>query len=133
MLGQDYGFSAYNRGGPRKYSYSYAPATLGQDNGEEKEKEKEKKSDPVWFRTLELVADKGSSVAQDYLRSQIANAENETAANRFRMYLSDVKSGKANGNGGFSFDVNEAMPWIIGGVVVLIAGSVIMGTRKRRR
>lgn len=125
MLGADYNGGAYARGGRRRYSYAYAPVTLGQDNGEEKEQ------DPVWLRALSLLADRGAPVAEKYLERQIAQAESDTAEARFRSYLADVKSGKANG--GFAFDVNQAMPWIIGGVVVLVAGSVIMGTRKRRR
>lgn len=126
MLGWDYGFNAYGRGGPRRYSYAYAPATLGaEDNGEEK------KEDPVWLRTLNLLADKGAPVAEKYLESQIAKSQSEMERQRFRSYLTDVRAGRTNG--GFSFDMNEAMPWIIGGVVVLVAGSVIMGTRRRRR
>ena len=126
MLGADYNGGAYTRGGPRRYSYAYAPVGLGEDNGEDKEK------DPVWLRTLTLLADRGTPVAEKYLEKQIAQAESATAETRFRNYLADLRSGKINGKG-FQFDVNDAMPWIIGGVVVLVAGSVIMGTRKRRR
>lgn len=79
------------------------------------------------------LVDVAPGVVDSIVDAKIAEANSQAEIARLNQIRELKKSGGLASIASGSFDMQSAMPWLIGGGVVLVAVIFMMGTRKRRR